>query len=366
MKSLLPDGSAINNPCAEVMRQVEGAGVVEEGFVCGDALFGSVCTAIMVRMIFKVHSTWIVKNNTSFFPKDALLAVLIARHGNRPAGNWVTFTTEIAGVTLYAMAYAWSQKGVSFIISTCGSTEKSETPYRAWYQDDFGGASFKELPRPKMAEFVLNLLPIIDEDNNDRQHRLALEKKWPTNNCWYRLLTTIVGQCVVDQLSLYVTKSPEKYREWTVNMMADHIAAGLVVRPRSRDRDTKDADELLMRICDEEGNDTRPAYPSEENHGKSGGVHQLNCFHCKGAGKYKRTSFKCKECGTPVCKVDHSINNKDGLYPCSCLQEHLNSQDDRLRCDGRPKPCHYPPELRRDGKRKAENSTSGGGKKRAK
>jgi len=148
----MPDGSTIPSHTCEVLRQVKGAGVEKGGFVCGDALFGSVVTAVMVMKLFEVHSTWIVKNNTSFFPKDALLAVLLARHGKYPAGHWVTFTTEIAGVKLYAMAYAWSQKGVSFILSTCGSTEPSDTPYFAWYQDDFGGATFKPLPRPRMAD----------------------------------------------------------------------------------------------------------------------------------------------------------------------------------------------------------------------
>jgi hypothetical protein len=340
------------------MRQVEGAGVVEGGFVCGDAYFGSVCTAVMVLRVLKVHSTWIIKNNTSFFPKGALLAVLLARHGNRPAGNWVTFTTEIGGVTLYAMAYAWSQKGISFIVSTCGSTVKSQVPYCAWYQDDFGGAAFNELPRPRMAEFILQLLPIIDEDNNARQHRLALERTWPTKNPWFRLLTTIVGQCVVDQLSIYLIKNPGKYKEWTVNMMADHVAAGLTVRHRPSDSDADDAKKYLKRIADKEGHEKRAAYPSEEAQGKTGGVIQRDCFHCKGAGKYVKTSHQCRNCGTPVCKMDRSINDEDGLYPSSCLHEHLRSPHPDVRCNGKPKGTHYPPDKKRKAKREAANSKS--------
>ena len=296
--------------------------------------------------LFEVHSTWIVKNNTSFFPKDALLAVLLARHGKYPAGHWVTFTTEIAGVKLYAMAYAWSQKGVSFILSTCGSTEPSDTPYFAWYQDDFGGATFKPLPRPRMAEFILNFLPVIDEDNNARQNRLALEKTWPTENPWFRLLTTVVGQCVVDMHNVYVTKSPEKYSKWTVNMIADHIAAGLTVRPRLSDLNAKDADKYLQRIADDDGFTTKPLAATESSPGKTSSALQGNCFHCKAVSKYRKTCFRCKNCGTPVCKVDHSIDSSDE-YPCSCLHEHLTHDDPRIRCDGKTKRIMYPPDKKR-------------------
>jgi hypothetical protein len=36
----------------------------------------------------------------------------------------------------------------------------------------------------------------VRESNKQRQKILALEKKWPTKDCWFRLLTTLVGMCV--------------------------------------------------------------------------------------------------------------------------------------------------------------------------
>ena len=64
------DGSTVLSHTCEVLRQVKGSGLEKGGFTCGDALFGSVVAAVMVAMeLFEVHSTWIIKNNTSFFPK---------------------------------------------------------------------------------------------------------------------------------------------------------------------------------------------------------------------------------------------------------------------------------------------------------
>ena len=78
---------------------------------------------------FRVHSTWIIKQNQQWFPMKPLYAVLKARFKDRPAGHWVTFTTKISGIKLIAIAYAWCQQGVLYILSTCGSTEPSEKFY---------------------------------------------------------------------------------------------------------------------------------------------------------------------------------------------------------------------------------------------
>ena len=93
---------------AEVLRQVEGAQVPEGGWCGGDAWFGSVmsCVELMVRM--KVFSTFIVKNNSLYFPMEVFYSILKARHGNRPAGHWVTMKATIGGVNVIAIAYAWS------------------------------------------------------------------------------------------------------------------------------------------------------------------------------------------------------------------------------------------------------------------
>lgn len=91
---------------AEVSRQVQGVDVTRGGWVGGDAWFCSVMGAAEVMKQLEVHSTLIIKNNKPLFPKEALHAVMSARHGKRPTGHWVTMTAAISGVKLIAFAFA--------------------------------------------------------------------------------------------------------------------------------------------------------------------------------------------------------------------------------------------------------------------
>ena len=59
--SVVPGQQTIPSHTAEVSRQVEGAHIPPNGWVGGDAWFGSVSTAIEVFKKFNVHSTWIIK-----------------------------------------------------------------------------------------------------------------------------------------------------------------------------------------------------------------------------------------------------------------------------------------------------------------
>ena len=51
--------------------------------------------------------------------------------------------------------------------------------------------------------FLYEFLPIIDEHNKQRQSILAIERKWQTRHCWFRLLTTMVGFSIVDMHRWY-------------------------------------------------------------------------------------------------------------------------------------------------------------------
>ena len=51
--------------------------------------------------------------------------------------------------------------------------------------------------------FLCKFLPIIDEHNKQRQSILAIEHKWQTSDCWFRLLTTMLGFSIVDMHRWY-------------------------------------------------------------------------------------------------------------------------------------------------------------------
>ena len=136
---------------AEVLRQAQGACVVPGGWVGGDAWFGSIMSCVELMKRLQVHSTFIVKGNDKYYPMAALHLVLTARHGARPAGHWVTMKATINEINAIAVAYAWSHKGVSYFVSTCGSTEPSAIKYQSKFKDEWGNTNAREIDQPKLA-----------------------------------------------------------------------------------------------------------------------------------------------------------------------------------------------------------------------
>ena len=132
--------------------------------------FGLIESCLEPKKRFNVYSTFIIKQNVNYFPMQVLHTVLLARHGSKPAGHWVVMQTKIAGVELIAMAYAWSQKGIAYMISSCGRMVMHEQSYLSRYEDDFGNIQEKELPRPTVTHMLCEFLLLIDEHNKARKN----------------------------------------------------------------------------------------------------------------------------------------------------------------------------------------------------
>ena len=80
-----------------------------------------------------------------------------------------------------------------------------------------------------------HFLPLINEYNKERQNILALEKKWPTRNCWTTCITSITGQCVVNLMSWNRAKRApiaigytKAYKERDITKMTNIIARSLL------------------------------------------------------------------------------------------------------------------------------------------
>ena len=192
-RSHMPRSELITASVAEVLRQAKNSNLEKGGWVGGDAWFGQVMSCIELVKRLGVFSTFIVKQNLLYFPAAAMKAVLIARFRDRPGGHWVVFKTVIAGVPVFALVYAWSHKGFAFMVSTCGSTMPHEHTYCSNYEDPYGNKNYKEFKRPSIAHFLFEYLPLIDEHNKGRMNILSIERNWPTKNCWFCLLTTMLG-----------------------------------------------------------------------------------------------------------------------------------------------------------------------------
>ncbi len=344
-RSFMPDKSDITAHTAEVLRLIENAQLPPGGWVGGDSWFGSTTTAVEVMKRFRVNSTWIIKQNQAWFPMKALYAILKARFKDRPAGHWVTMTANISDVNVIAMAYAWSQRGISYILSTCGSTEPSDKLYMSYFEDDFGNVGSKEVSRPKLAHLIYDYLPLIDEHNKQRQKILGLERKWPTRNCWFRLLTTLLGMCVVDMHRIYRNLKNERYSDIDVLEFSDMICKSLVKRNVRQNQKLAaisgtnlSNDSILERICDKHGNIRFTITDSQARRGRNVGksIHQ-NCFICRkyltelGEVRYVQTNFRCSQCQMPLCKKGRV--GTDGRIQ-SCVDEHVTSNCQTVGCFG--------------------------------
>jgi hypothetical protein len=155
---------------------------------------------------FGVHTTRIINRSQQWFPMKPLHAVLKARFKDRPAGH-----------------YAWSQRGVSYILSTRGSTEPSEKCYMSYFEDDYRTVGSKEGSHPKLAHLIYDYLPLLDKHNKQRQKILGLERRWPTMNCWFRLLTTLIGMSSVDMRRLYCNVNHSTYSEVDILEFSDYV-----------------------------------------------------------------------------------------------------------------------------------------------
>mmetsp|Transcript_29295 Transcript_29295/g.85167 ORF Transcript_29295/g.85167 Transcript_29295/m.85167 type:complete len:208 (-) Transcript_29295:188-811(-) len=206
-----------------------------------------------------------------------------------------------------------------------------------------------------MAEFILNYLPLIDEHNRQRQNILALEKSWPTKCCWFRLLTTVVGMSVVDEFYYYKYKDKNTY-DFGVGEFSNRIAKGIRKRDRREDHNADPNDKCLTPIVDEDGFHYRDATEGERRRGKTHVALHDSCWickkyatGCKGTDRYNQTVWCCKDCGTPICRVDR--RSPTSGRNMTCVDEHVCGSDPAARCEGagHKKSGHYPTKRRKVG-----------------
>ena len=93
---------------AEILRQVEGAGLEKNGWVGGCTWFGSVSSCVELKKSVDANSAFITKNITKFFPIIPLYRLLKERHGDRPTVHWSVMAAVMPGIKTMAIACTWS------------------------------------------------------------------------------------------------------------------------------------------------------------------------------------------------------------------------------------------------------------------
>jgi hypothetical protein len=258
--------------------------------------------------------------------------------------------TKVNGVPVVALAYAWGSdiSRVSFFVSSTADTRRSSRPHYTSFEDGNGERSQVAAAQPELAAFVYKLLPIIDTHNHHRQGLLSLETKLLTLDSWFRLQTTFVGMAVTNYRNLLAYSDPMG-SDFTVHMIANFLSSGLVERSRgwlnarryAEEQGTFQSHGDFLRIVDRNGDPRKALTTAQTLVGKRtiGSSHQRTCFICRRyyLKKYRMTSFMCKNCGTPICRVDRRA--EDNHRSMSCMEEHQTSPLVGIRCDGHVKTC---------------------------
>jgi hypothetical protein len=354
--SAMPQLETISAHCAEILRQVKNSDVQPGGWVGGDAWFGSIQSCVEVYRRFGVHSTFVMKNNNKYFPTLPLRAVLTARHGTRPAGHWVVMTAEISGVPLLALVYAWSQSSVAYFISTCGSTQPHPKKYESKFEDEWGGTSVRLIDRPDIAHWYYHFNSLIDETNKQRQGILRLEQRWQTKDPYMRLVSTLLGQSVVDMHRYFrywkimvKGESHTKVDQIGIIKFTDLICGTMkpwpprmsstgAGRKRGSIEDGTEAANLLVRIQKADGSSNYAMTEGQEKRGKTVGNNVVwTCFMCR---KYQDnddqtirhpTTWKCTHCGMPLCNAKRAGTN--GRIH-NCADDHILTDEPMFACNG--------------------------------
>ena len=208
---------------ARLVSEISPAPLGYRRIILGDAWFTNVATAVEVARRKPVdvaqdeigdaandaepehwhdHYVGVLKNGHARYPKDYIKSAL---HG-RAAGTQVVLTATVDGVELVAIGWRQSRESILYFIMTRGASstraDPSDPHIQRWI-DANGNAADRHIPRPQVATLYFKGNNVIDVHNQHRQGTLALEKKWSTHDCWFRLFTTLVGICTVDAMMMH-------------------------------------------------------------------------------------------------------------------------------------------------------------------
>jgi hypothetical protein len=108
---------------------------------------------------------------------QALHVVLKAHYGNRPAGHWVVFETTISEVKLICSC-VWMELEEIVILHLYRwiNSELHDKKYLSSFEDNFGNIVFKVNNCPKIAHFLYNNPPLIDEANKQQNKMVSTLK----------------------------------------------------------------------------------------------------------------------------------------------------------------------------------------------
>jgi hypothetical protein len=177
---------------------------------------------------------WAAEQGHSYFgalktsTKHTPYQELIDKMADFPSGSYLVLecTTPKQQHKLICIGYKYSARKVLVFLGTksAGSTKPGE-PYIARFPDANGNVAQRSVPRPDVISKYFNASNVIDSHNQSRQFELALEKRWITHDCWFRLDTTLIAMTVTDCWRAFKHAMPlKKDKEITIKDFSDRMA----------------------------------------------------------------------------------------------------------------------------------------------
>ena len=279
----------------------------------GDSWFGSVKACASVGRAGH-HCCFVVKTGHGRSPKK----FLEEKMKDMPGGTWIVLEGRASkeGVDLVTLGYKYNKKKVLTFVYTKGAGSSAPgKPYEARFPDKFGNVCIRHVGRPEIVSTYFEFSNQTDMHNQSRQYDLGLEKRWVTQDPYFRLYTTMLGMTVVDCWKLMRSKLKVKKR-YPLLDFADCLALELC-----KEADTLEKEESRV---SRSGLVVNTTYSLEEDthisslSSPKGCSHhtmefltsgQLRCCWCSRVHLVERkTTMKCKECKVGFCR-DRSGRN---------------------------------------------------------
>ncbi|AYV87237.1 MAG: bifunctional aspartate aminotransferase [Sylvanvirus sp.] len=318
-KKYVQDGESLST--AGVLRLVE-PWFNTSRMVYGDSACASVNTAVKLRER-GLHFSGLVKTAHREFPTKYFNSLNI---GVRSGDSRYLTTTKNE---FPLIATAWWDKKVKFFISTAGTNGIAQPHRRVRYRLLDDGSSQRIEKTTKISATpheYFSFAQKVDVHNHRRQGILAMERKIPTRNWAFRLVSTLLGMIMVDAYMIFLNEKhlrDEGDEELTFHAFVDTVGYELATnslvdsslrarRPREDD-EAKEESENIPNMCSL----ARISDVIERQERKRKSVH-LQCKICGG-----HTAYCCQRCSTPGKVI--AVCNFTAKRVVPCFNKHLES-----------------------------------------
>jgi hypothetical protein len=265
-----------------------------------------------------------IKGAHALFPKEALEDAL----RGHPGGSHLEMETTIDGIKFIAIGYKYNSKKTLFFLAPegAGATTEGEFYVTKW-PDEHGNIMTRNVMRLVLASRYFLGFNKVDKHNQLRQSELALEKKWRTEDGWFRLFTTLVGINAIDTMLVlrseshsthpFKTMSTRQFTEILAEELVMNTFDGSLSRPKAR------ASARLAVEAPAGGTEhSLQPFGRKSEYGllRQGGkdrLHRKRCCICKKKTSYFCTAVGCEKCG--VCALARGGDAKVR----DCYAQHL-------------------------------------------